>query len=64
MCAALSGARRDATSLAHQYDVYARQLELSVVDNVLLVSTLGTRQAGLGPARHEANASCLPGPHL
>jgi hypothetical protein len=28
---------RDATSLAHQYEVYARQLELSVVDNVLLV---------------------------
>ncbi|KAL4448111.1 hypothetical protein ABPG75_005330 [Micractinium tetrahymenae] len=28
---------RDATSLAHTYEVYARQLELSVVDNVLLV---------------------------
>lgn len=28
---------RDATSLAHQYEVYAQQLELSVVDNVLLV---------------------------
>ena len=30
-------ARRDATSLAHQYDCYAQRLELSVVDNVLLV---------------------------
>lgn len=28
---------RDATSLAHSYEVYAQQLELSVVDNVLLV---------------------------
>jgi hypothetical protein len=28
---------RDATSLAHQYEVYAAQLELSVVDDVLLV---------------------------
>ena len=36
---------RDATALAHQYEVYARQLELSVVDNVLLVSG----RAGAGP---------------
>jgi len=36
-----AGPCRDATSLAHQYEVYARQLELSVVDNVLLVSGQG-----------------------
>lgn len=37
-CSAAPVPCRDATSLAHCYDVYARQLELSVVDNVLLVS--------------------------
>lgn len=40
--AACSYPCRDATSLAHTFDVYAQQLELSVVDNILVVSGCGS----------------------
>lgn len=64
---------RDATSLAHTYDVFAQQLELSVVDNVLLVSAgciaitdcagcpVVWRAAAAAAALVSAAATLLPG---